>query len=174
MEYVSIGLSVLAAASSLYVWLVTANSERPRLRTHLVDEPQDRVNGNADLYYLSKFRKGVKLEGLFYYLYLKTVVMNDSSLPTTVVRIKCSIKSKDGTWTDATVAYAPEAEEEKAHPLGGSPSPLKPDWRDWCRRREDAAGQPAGDQTRRDPAGRACSCGCWSGPSPSQVPEAPD
>jgi hypothetical protein len=130
MEYVSVGLSVLAATSSLYVWLVTANSERPRLRTHLVDEPQDRVNGNADLYYLSKFRKGVKLEGLFYYLYLKTVVMNDSSLPTTVVRLKCSIKAKDGTWKDATVAYGSEADEEKAHPLGGNPSPLKPDWRE--------------------------------------------
>ena len=51
MEYVSVSLSVLAAVSSLYVWLVTANGERPRLRTHLVDDPQDRVNGNADLYY---------------------------------------------------------------------------------------------------------------------------
>jgi hypothetical protein len=129
LEWMSLVLSVLAAVASVYLWVVSVYNEQPHLRAHLVDAPEDRLSANADHYYLSRFYKGEQ-QGLFYYLYLKTVVLNESTLPTSVVGMKSWVKSRAGSWLEASAAYATEAEEDKYHPIGGNPSPLRPDWRD--------------------------------------------
>jgi len=86
---ISTVLSVVAAGSTFYFWLVKNSAERARLRSYLVVAPAEPAHLG--------WTRDVD-QGPLYLAYLRLAVANYSALPNALLACRFTVKGKDGSW----------------------------------------------------------------------------
>lgn len=101
-EYVALGGSLIAVASTFYFWLVRANRERAQLTAHIVAPLTGCVLMNEDYETLRRVNPGEGKVCAKYFLSL--AVVNNSSLPNALIGAKVWMQFFDGP-SDAQLTW---------------------------------------------------------------------
>lgn len=100
-EYVALGGSALALASTGYFWVVRANRERMQLDIHPIGSLRGTVLMNEDF---ETFRRLSPGEGEVCVKYFADIaVVNNSSLPNALLGIQVRMRLADGQWRSMDV-----------------------------------------------------------------------
>lgn len=101
-EYVALGGSAIAMASTVYFWWIRSDRERPRMVVQSLLPMTGWVLCNDD--YETQRRVGPGMGEVVAKYRLKLVVVNQSLLPNAALALRVSLQLNDGSWRVMDVA----------------------------------------------------------------------